>query len=250
MCNLQAFMLGLFFIYTNLAWTSSYKIVSRTISIKTKTAASIIDIRYPQGFSNKQINLKIKAVIDKLTKPYVDAAPQEDDSNKNMIYIDFEIKSNNSHVLSILFYIETYLSGGAHSSRWIKTLNFIDGENVKLEQLFKPNSNYLSIISQYCYTNILKKISNDDVLKEGASFGTEPKKINFTNWYFNKKGLVIVFEAPHLLQGTYGPLTYVKIPYTTLKKWPYTKKEKIIELSTLASLAPSGKVEIKEILPL
>jgi hypothetical protein len=235
MCNIKAFILALFFLYTNLAWPSSYKIVS----IDTKTTASIIHIEYPQGFSNEQINLKIQAFIDKVKKPYFDAVPEEfDPDDKNTIDITFRVKSNNSHVLSIIFYVKTYMSGGAHASVWVKTLNFIDGEGVKLEQLFKSKSNYLSTISKYCYTNLLKIHPNDSTLEENL----EPRKSSYTIWYFNKTGLVIVFEPSQFQQGPFGPITLVTIPYTILKKWPCTKKAKIIELSTYSSLDEDASV--------
>lgn len=228
MCNIRACILALFFLYTNLAWSSSYKVVS----IDTKTKASIIHIEYPQGFSNEQLNLKIQAFIDKVKKPYFDALPDEfNRDDKNTIYIVFRVKSNNAHVLSIIFYLETYMSGGAHSSVWVKAFNFIDGEEVKLEQLFEPKSNYLSAISKYCYTNILKIHPNDSVLEENL----EPRKSVYRSWYFNKTGVVIVFEPSQFQQGPFGPITHVKIPYTILKKWPCIKKENIIALSTYSA---------------
>lgn len=242
--KLYVLMFGVFLIYANLVWASS----SRTVSINTKTTASIVNIEYPQGFANEQINSKIRVFIDSVIKPYLDAAPEKfDPDDKNKINIIYSIESNSTHVISVIFYINSYMSGGAHPSTLVKTLNFIDGEEVSLEQLFKTKSNYLSTIFQYCYINLSKILPTID--KDYLNDIIEPTRFHYRNWFLNKTGLIIVFEP----FSTFDPITFVTIPYTTLKKWPYTKK-KIIERLTWSSMnndvSTSRKQSIKNQTPI
>ena len=220
-------MLGILFIFTSIAWASSYN----TVKIKTHNAESLIDIEYPQGFTNKQVDLKIQNLIDTLKKPYSDIAMTNHFSkshwDQDSLQVHFKVESNNPKVLSLLFNIQTYEGAENYSSDRIKTLNFINGNEVKLEQLFKPNSDYLSKIASYCYKNLLKKeISDQQWLKNSS----KPIMKNYKKWYFNKKGMVIVFDTKHLSKSISIPIS-VTIPYTTLKSWPFTEKKMMIGIS-------------------
>lgn len=220
----QIRILVIFLIFANTAWPSPYN----TVTIKTKTTTSSINIQYPQGFANKHIDLKIQTFIDKQKEPYLKATPLEEYfSSKDWIRADFKIKYDTPHVLSILFNFETYGRGAAHSNAWLRTLNFIDGQEVKLEDLFKPNSDYLSTIASYCYASLLKKGMPEENYQ--VKDGSKPIKANYKKWYFNKNGLVIVFDTGQITAMAGGP-SFVTIPYSTLKSWPCTEKEKIFHL--------------------
>lgn len=227
--------LALFIIVTCTARASSYE----TATIITKTKNAVINIQYPHGFVDKKINLKIQKFINQLKAPFTSNAPLQNFpknewdgewTDRDFIKAKFEIKSNTPHVLSILFYIQIYGRGAAHPNDSINTLNFIDGQEVNLEQLFKPNSDYLSKISSYCYEFLLKKFTENGY--KSLKQGTKAIMSNYNNWYLNKKGLVIVFEGPLISPIANGPESYVTIPYTTVKGWACTKKESVIWSNT------------------
>jgi hypothetical protein len=229
-----------FFIFTSTSsWASAYT----TVAINTKTSDSVINIQYPQGFEDQHINLTIQAFIDHLKKPFVTNAPLQEfpesewyqEYDSDFINVEYKVKFNTPHVVSILFDIIIYGKGAAHPNGSLKTLTIIDGHKEQLTQLFKSNSNYLSIISNYCYKRLLKELSLERV-EEGFSEedkkllkkGTRPVIGNYKKWYFNKKGLVIVFEGLQVIGVENGPVFFVTIPYQTLKSWACTKKDDVI----------------------
>lgn len=223
----QTLVLGILFLFSSIAWTSSYN----TVKIKSNNAASLIDIEYPQGFTNKQVDLRVKNLIDTLKKPYSEIATTNHFTrshwDQDSLQVHFKVESNNPKVVSLLFDIQTYEGAEDSSSEQIKTLNFINGNEVKLEQLFKPNSDYLSKIASYCYKNLLKKEISD---KQWLKNSSKPIRENYKKWYFNKKGMVIVFNATQVSKSLSIPIS-VTIPYTTLKSWPFTEKKMMIGIS-------------------
>lgn len=221
MCGKQDLFLGVLFVFTSVAWTAPYN----TVKIKTKTPKSFIDIEYPQGFANKQVDLRIKTFIDKLGKSYKNVDPIN--SFPESLQVNFKVKSENPHVLSLLFNIQSQAHGTSPSVERVRTLNFINGNEVKLEQLFKPNSNFLSKIASYCYPNLLKK---ETANKEWLKSSSKPIKDNYKKWYFNKKGMVFVFNPNQVSKALSGPIL-VTIPYATLKSWPFTEKKMIIGIT-------------------
>ncbi|MGQ3888820.1 DUF3298 and DUF4163 domain-containing protein [Legionella sp. CNM-1927-20] len=202
------------------AFTNSIWAQPKTVTVKKETKTFILDLKYPQGFKESQINQVIKTFITKTknaqdmsgSSPFTTNLP-----GKDSLYIDYKIVYQNPRVVSLLFNISTYSRGAAHPNNSVKTFNFIDGKEISLQDIFKPNSKYLEEIANYCRSQLLK---NKDLDEKWITEGTQAINKNYRNWNFSEKGLAIVFDTYQVAAYVYGPQTI------------------IIPLSSLASLRP------------
>ncbi|WP_131782254.1 DUF3298 and DUF4163 domain-containing protein [Legionella gresilensis] len=186
-----------------------------TVTVKKETKTFILNLKYPQGFKENQINQVIKTFITKTkssqdmsgSSPFTTNLP-----GKDSLYIDYKIAYQNTHVVSLLFNISTYSRGAAHPNNSVRTFNFIDGEEINLQDIFKANSPYLEEIANYCRNQLLK---NKDFDEKWVNEGTQAINKNYTNWNFSKEGLAIVFDTYQIAAYVYGPQTII-IPTSSL----------------------------------
>lgn len=206
------FLLCFFSCTLNVAWAT------KTVAINKDTPDLVLDVKYPQGFEDKNIDVAIESFINEAQKNYMpepDPNLPADVPGKNGLYIDYENKFQQNKALSLMFMISANTRGTAHPSNMIRSLNFVDGKPVKLEQLFKPDSNYLVSLAAYC-KKALSKESKDKFDDSELATGTKPSEENYNNWYFTTDGLAIVFDTYQVAAYVYGPQT-VKIPRVELK---------------------------------
>jgi len=212
--NKSTFLAASMFLFLAAVATGSH---ADTVVIKKESADFALDIKYPQGFSDKQIDTTVKALIDETLKTsendnVIDDSPS-DAPGKNGLYINFKQMYQNKQALSLLFDISTFAKGAAHPNNSVHSLNFVKGNQVTLEQLFKPQTPYLSKIADFSRTELLK---NNDFDKKWLNDGTEATAENYKNWYFTKDGLAIVFDTYQVAAYVYGPQT-ITIPHKLLK---------------------------------
>jgi hypothetical protein len=111
-------------------------------------------------------------------------------------------------VLSLEFQIVEYGAGAAHPNSHTKTMNFTlrPSKELCIEDLFKPSSNYLGVLSDYCITNLHSqqplrwhnpeerarelKDRRDDWILSGA----RPESRNYQRISLRKHGVVIHFD--------------------------------------------------------
>ncbi|CEK11360.1 DUF3298 and DUF4163 domain-containing protein [Legionella hackeliae] len=198
----------------NTVWAES----PTTVTLKKESATFDLDLKYPQGFANKNIDNIVKTFIDETQRadfnPDSDAA--SDAPGKNSLHIDYKLQFQNKNAVSLLFNISVYNRGAAHPNNTVRTFNFIDGKEVLLADLFMPESNYLAAISKISQAAIIEKKISDD--NDWITKGTEPTKENYRNWYFTNDGLAIVFDTYQVAAYVYGPQT-VTIPKSKLANW-------------------------------
>jgi hypothetical protein len=133
---------------------------------------------------------------------------------KNRLSVDYSsaiINLEEKPLISIRFIIQGYATGMAHPYRRYRVVNFdIDaGSDIQLSELFKPDSNYMEVI-----TNSAK---NDlDKMLRAKSIISSPTAENMTNWNLNLNGIRITFDPATVAPAVYGTQT-VLIPYSTLK---------------------------------
>ncbi|STX29551.1 endo-1,4-beta-xylanase [Legionella beliardensis] len=198
-----------------LAFTSHIWAQPKTVAIKKETKNFILDVKYPQGFNKGQIDQAVKAFITKVknAQDMSDSDPLTANlPGKNSLYIDYKIAFQNDHAVSLLFNISTYSRGAAHPNNTVKTMNFIDGKQIGLSNLFKPNTNYLTEIANYCRTKLLKMENADE---KWVNEGTQAINKNYKNWNFNDQGLAIIFDTYQVAAYVYGPQTII-IPQSSL----------------------------------
>jgi len=119
--------------------------------------------------------------------------------------------------------IEYYqFTGGAHGGTTYDFINYsIDsGEKINWDQIFKKDSDYLKIISDYAKNSLNRQLLKPEDSMSDLGWieeGTSPISDNYnTNVGFNKDGLVIVFQQYQVAAYAAGPQE-VTIPYTQLE---------------------------------
>jgi len=108
-------------------------------------------------------------------------------------------------VLSVLFDVDTYGEGAAHPLGHAFAINYDlnAGKVLALPDLFKPDSEYLNIISRCCITELRK--GGLLLFEEGAS----PTLENYKYWNIDHDGLLMTFD---LYQVTSYPAAPVHVP--------------------------------------
>lgn len=138
---------------------------------------------------------------------------------KNTLDIDYKpiiFQAGDETLASVTLYELASFAGTAHPMHTIETINFdlTKGSEIQLADLFKPNSNYLKIIGNYCNKALKKNIPDAD--KQMIDDGTKPDAKNFANWNLTPKGLLITFNEYQVAAYVYGT-PEVTIPYTELQ---------------------------------
>ena len=107
--------------------------------------------------------------------------------------------------------------GGVKLTLESVTLTFIKGRELALSDLFKPNSNYLRAISDYCIRQLRNQVSDYDTLRDGAA----PTANNYNGWLITRRGLSITFDAYQVAPYVEGPKD-VLVPYSAIKNYAAT----------------------------
>jgi hypothetical protein len=118
------------------------------------------------------------------------------------------------NLISLKFTFSTYVNGAAHPNSRTRTVNYDleTGQDINFFSLFKPGSNYLTVISNYCIAELKTRpidfASNSD--------GAAPTAENYGNWNVTHDGLLITFDPYQVAAYAAGP-QLVTIPYSELK---------------------------------
>jgi hypothetical protein len=117
---------------------------------------------------------------------------------------------------SLKFDFMGYADGAAHTYRYSKTFNYDleRGEKLSLEDLFRPDSNYLETVSSHCIFELSKR---DIGFYGGFEQGAEPTSKNYRNWNITSNGLMITFDEYQVAPYAAGAQT-VTVPYMELQK--------------------------------
>jgi hypothetical protein len=116
-------------------------------------------------------------------------------------------------VLSILFEDFAYL-GGAHPGMFYVALNYDAGTGkvLALQELFKPGTDYLGLISSLSIADLQSRTDLSGVLDLN---GANPSEENYRVWAITPQGLLIIFSEYQVAPGAAGAQS-VLIPYETL----------------------------------
>ncbi len=187
------------------------------VSIKKETPAYILDIKYPQEFKDPRINAAVQSFIEKTKKSFFkeiadDADVPADAPGKSGLNVTYSLPYKTKNALSVSFNISIYHRGAAHPSNTVAVLNFINGRQVNLSDLFRPEVNYLKPIASFCSKEITKKNISD---KKWIEEGTKPIDKNYKIWSFSSDGINIIFDTYQVAAYVYGPQT-VKIPLSQI----------------------------------
>jgi hypothetical protein len=113
-------------------------------------------------------------------------------------------------VLSIFFQIEAYMGGSSTIAHYrVVSYDLETGRLLTLSDLFKPNINYLEVLSDFAILNLLDRTDIDPTL---ILINAAPKAENFDLWNITQIGLLITFEDNQV--GEYpGGTKQILIPY-------------------------------------
>jgi hypothetical protein len=128
--------------------------------------------------------------------------------------VRFELVSPPGNIFSLKFDITSYVKGGAHPFSNTRTVTYdLDkGEDVTLDQLFLPGSDYLGTLSAYC----IAALGASEIGPVFSAEGAQPFAGNYRNWNVTADGLLITFDEYHVAPYAAGPQTVV-VPYSELQ---------------------------------
>lgn len=136
---------------------------------------------------------------------------------KNNFYIDYSSSSGTvgkHFVISLRFSLQGYIAGMAHPYHYHRVINYdlTSQQQLELPDLFRPDSDYLKMLSDYSRQSLTKRLDNNDMIYKG----TEPNVDNFKMWNFGPNGLLFTFEEYQVAPYVNGAQT-IMIPYSELK---------------------------------
>src|ERR1035437_3370905 len=140
----------------------------------------------------------------------------------NYIDVGYNVEYADDDQISVNFGEDTF-TGGAHPNHGTFTLTYDlkAGRELKLADLFKPGSKYLTTIADYAMRDLKGRKDPDsgenmgiaqDIFEDGA----KPTAENYQFWNVTKKGLMITFPPYQVAAYAYGPQTVI-IPLSQLK---------------------------------
>jgi hypothetical protein len=206
------------------ARAASIRFAPRYIRAANRRLRYTIKARYPQavGAGDARIQKLNQAIRDLITGQVNDfkkdfQAPQERTfSSGSTFEAEYSILHSANDIVSIAFIIQTYFEGAVHGNYNSLTFNYDlnSGRVLKLADLFKPNSNYLKLISDYSIKTLTKELPDPDTewIQKGAGASQE----NYKNWNITGKGLSVGFDPYQVASYAEGPHEVV-IPYRILK---------------------------------
>lgn len=211
-------------------FTNGAKLTPKVFTETNKQKLFEITTEYPELSSVSpaiaaKFNQRAKTlVLDEVQKFRKDFLAQTEEDLKffkdiggtNTVEVSYNISYADNEIVSVWFGNYFY-TGGAHPNSYSFTLNFDlkNGKELKLADLFRPNSNYLKIISDYCIKQLQKDLSDgdfDDQIQSGA--GAEEK--NYDSWSITRKGITVTFDSYQVAPYVAGPQE-VTVPYEILK---------------------------------
>lgn len=196
------------------------QIIDKEIKEEDKNKKYSFNLSYPQIQGSNQPNIEKfnQQLSEKAQKFYQEFKENTSENETDPAFANSEtgsyydgsyiIEFANKDLISVVFYSESYYLGAAHPNTSVMSFNFNlnTGQEIKLEDLFLKNSNYLEKIDKICYS--LTK--NTDT---GFFFDTSPPRENIWCWNITERGIYFHFGIAHV----YGDVGTISIPYNELK---------------------------------
>jgi hypothetical protein len=203
------------------------KVVPQEIKEENKRLKYSINAKYPQiegaksaGAAN--FNNAVKALIMKEVGEFKKSIRGWDTKGigsevGSYLETDYEVMIDNGNLISVAFGENSYYAGAAHPNHNALVVNYDlkSARTLRLAELFKPGSKYLSVISKYCIADLKKQMggdADDRWIREGAGGSLK----NYKNWTVTEQGLTILFDPYQVASYAAGPQK-VDIPYAALK---------------------------------
>jgi len=205
-------------------------------SINEETEKYEINIKYPefiwdqkkdisagQQKAEKDLNALIIKSINSTISLFKDeiADYEESEDVKCSLYINYSpVFNHGKKIISIKFTVSTY-TGGAHPNSYTDVINYdlVNNKKIELKDLFQPESNYLSELSEVSKKYITNSfVWRGDVEPDSAwiNTGSEAKEESFLSFNIKATGLVLTFDPYQVAPYAAGAIE-ITIPYAALK---------------------------------
>ena len=222
---------SLFFYATEqiIEFTNGVKLVDTTFKQENKAKRSTIENIYPEitgvdAATAAKFNAAVKNIVTGANDDYRKSVAEFTAADIKSLpggmglsnEVSYDVALANDAIVSLIFYNYTFM-GGAHGGTSSTTLNYDlkNNRELKLADVFEPNSNYLKAISDYAIADLKPRIgemSDDEWISTGAGATAE----NYQSWNLTKKGLLITFDQYQVAAYAAGPQTVI-IPYSKLQ---------------------------------
>ena len=210
---------------------AAVKFVPRQIRRANRRLRYTVKAKYPQALGAARdprlarLNQELrKLAAEEVTRFTTDFAAPDEPMGTAESYLDLEysVTLATNDLVSVWFGIGTYFEGAAHPNHNAISFNYDlrTGRQLKLADLFKPNSDYLKVVSDFAINDLTEQLGemtaggepDTDWIREGAG----PKEENYQSWNLSPKGLEINFNAYQVAPYVAGPHEVV-IPLSALK---------------------------------
>ncbi len=164
------------------------------------------------NFNTAMLNL-VNTEINKFKKD-VSGLPPSSVSPGSFLEVTYALTVQRGDLWSFKFSSSRYTAGAAHPALYSITVTYDlgQGRQLALSDLFRPNSNYLEVISKYCSADLSKRDIGFGALSQGA----EPTPENYRNWNITTDGVMITFDEYQVAAYAAGPQV-VTVPYSELQ---------------------------------
>lgn len=183
-----------------------------------------IKARYPQAIGVRdtrltRLNQEIRSLITREVNGFKKdfQRPEEPMGGGSYYDVAYSVELAANELVSIAFGISSFYEGAAHPQHNSLAFNYDlkNGKRLRLSDLFKPNSNYLPLISDYAIAALKKELSPDPDL-DWIQNGAGPKEENYRSWNLTRAGLKVTFDPYQVASYAEGEHVVV-IPYAVLK---------------------------------
>lgn len=202
----------------------AYTLKSKTISERGATPRYSVMAQYPviKGAHNKGAEAVlnenvVKWILERTTQfrqdlTAVDPAETASLPGDNRISITYAVKVKTDHVLGLSWDVYQEYMGSAHPSEVLLPMmyNLDTGSQIMLADLFKPGSDYLKRLSQFCTQQLTASFAGSGYpLFED---GLKPTPQNFANFLIRPEGLYFLFN-PYQVAPYVAGMQEVVVPY-------------------------------------
>jgi len=209
----------------------------KTETFKKESGTYTVDIKYPEiidkrlvAEARQKVNEEIKIFVHKLfdddLKAFIEMEPEwgkeefKEIPGKDTVYIDFKVILLDGDSVSIRFEKYFFGKGAAHGLTYIYGLNYDIGQmrHIAISDLFKPGTDYLKQISDYCIKDIKRQLDRHYADESWINEGASPKEENFREFALTKDSLIIFFQNYQVACYAAGN-PQVKIPFRRLENY-------------------------------
>jgi len=186
-----------------------------TITAQTPKLAGSNDPR-AQAFNKKTVDL-IQGEIEYFRKNILAQISASPNSTGSFFDSKYTVIFQGNNIWSLKFDFMGYADGAAHPYHYSITFNYdLDqGKKLSLDDIFRPDSKYLEVVSSHCIFELSKK---DIGFYGGFEHGAEPTPQNYRNWNITPNGLMITFDEYQVAPYAAGAQTVI-VPFTELRKF-------------------------------